>query len=299
MAVTFLTNEDGKKFVKSINDIQPDENGNVQIVVENPDVDLTGYATEKWVQEKYQPKGEYLTEHQDISGKLDADKLPEAINTALAQAKDSGEFDGYTPIKGVDYLTESDKADIVKQAADLVDITDLDEVYILGDGETLSDVPDGITVVIDPDGNPDFDLSKYVETSELNSVVNTALARAKNSGEFDGKDGVNGKDGYTPQKNVDYFDGQPGKDGDDYVLTDADKQEIAEIVANIVDVPNGGNVDLTGYAKEQWVQQNYQPKGNYLTEVPEGYAKTADIPTDAHINDLINTALGVIENGTY
>lgn len=36
----------------------------------------------------------YLTEHQDISGKLDADKLPEAINTALAEAKASGEFDG-------------------------------------------------------------------------------------------------------------------------------------------------------------------------------------------------------------
>ena len=36
----------------------------------------------------------YLTAHQDISGKLDADKLPEAINTALAQAKASGEFDG-------------------------------------------------------------------------------------------------------------------------------------------------------------------------------------------------------------
>ena len=36
----------------------------------------------------------YLTEHQDISGKLDADKLPEAIESALAQAKESGEFDG-------------------------------------------------------------------------------------------------------------------------------------------------------------------------------------------------------------
>ena len=36
----------------------------------------------------------YLTEHQDISGKLDADKLSEAIDEALAQAKDSGEFDG-------------------------------------------------------------------------------------------------------------------------------------------------------------------------------------------------------------
>lgn len=44
----------------------------------------------------------YLTEHQDISGKLDASKLPEAIDNALAQAKASGEFDGenggyYTP----------------------------------------------------------------------------------------------------------------------------------------------------------------------------------------------------------
>jgi hypothetical protein len=31
----------------------------------------------------------------------------------------------------------------------------------------------------------------------------------------------------------------------------------------------------------------------------DGYAKTEDIPTDEHINGLINTALGVIENGTY
>lgn len=36
----------------------------------------------------------YLTEHQDISGKLNASELPNAINTALAQAKASGEFDG-------------------------------------------------------------------------------------------------------------------------------------------------------------------------------------------------------------
>lgn len=28
-----------------------------------------------------------------------------------------------------------------------------------------------------------------------------------------GADGLPGKDGYTPQKNVDYFDGEPGKDG--------------------------------------------------------------------------------------
>ena len=33
--------------------------------------------------------------------------------------------------------------------------------------------------------------------------------------------------------------------------------------------------------------------------IPDIIARSADIPTDDHINDLINTALGVIENGTY
>ena len=42
---------------------------------------------------------------------------------------------------------------------------------------------------------------------------------------------------------------------------------------------SGGNVDLTGYATEQYVKDYAQPKGDYLTEVPEGYAKTEDIPT--------------------
>lgn len=79
-----------------------------------------------------------------------------------------------------------------------------------------------------------------LDTSKLPEAVNEALAQAKASGEFDGADG------------------KDGQNGSDYVLTDADKQEIAEQTATLVDVP-----------------------------------------TDAHINDLINAALGVIENGTY
>lgn len=47
-----------------------------------------------------------------------------------------------------------------------------------------------------------------------------------------------------------------------------------------INIPgSGGNVDLTGYATEQYVQKYAQPKGEYLTEVPEDYAKTEDIPT--------------------
>lgn len=74
------------------------------------DEKLDGYATEQYVNNYAQPKGDYLTEHQDISGKLDASALPTAINTALAQAKASGEFDGkdgYTPVKGKDYFDGS------------------------------------------------------------------------------------------------------------------------------------------------------------------------------------------------
>ncbi len=60
-------------------------------------VDLTGYAQKSELPTKVSQlendKG-YLTEHQDISGKLDASALPAAVNTALAQAKASGEFDG-------------------------------------------------------------------------------------------------------------------------------------------------------------------------------------------------------------
>ena len=45
--------------------------------------------------------------------------------------------------------------------------------------------------------------------SQLETAVNNALAKAKESGEFDGQDG------YTPVKGVDYFDGVDCKDGQD------------------------------------------------------------------------------------
>ena len=48
-----------------------------------------------------------------------------------------------------------------------------------------------------------------LDSSELNSAIDTALAEAKASGDF------NGQDGYTPVKGVDYFDGTNGKDGKD------------------------------------------------------------------------------------
>lgn len=129
--------------VKSVNNIEPDENGNVEIVVNNENVDLSGYATEQWVQNTYQPKGEYLTEHQDISGKLDADKLPEAINTALAQAKASGEFDGKDYV-----LIDTDKTEIAELAAELIDVpTKTSELENDSEFITAADIPEsGVSI---------------------------------------------------------------------------------------------------------------------------------------------------------
>ena len=45
-------------------------------------------------------------------GAVSTDALPDAIDEALAQAKESGEFDGKTPARGTDYWTSADITEI-------------------------------------------------------------------------------------------------------------------------------------------------------------------------------------------
>ena len=79
--------------------------------------------------------------------------------------------------------------------------------------------------------------------TELSGAVNDALAQAKESGEFDGKDG------YTPVKGKDYFDGEPGQPGapgktpvkgTDY-YTEADKAEMVNSVLAALPTWTGGS----------------------------------------------------------
>lgn len=90
-----------------------------------------------------------------------------------------------------------------------------------------------------------------ISQDELQEATNKALEQAKASGEFDGADG---KDGYTPVKGVDYFDGKDGKDGnpgadgktpvkgEDY-FTEEDKQEITNAVISALPKYNGEVVE--------------------------------------------------------
>ena len=110
----------------------------------------------------------FLTEHQDISGKLDADKLPEAVNAALALAKESGEFKGdpgETPVAGVDYFTEEEKQAIAEQAAGLVVIPEVDLTGYATEEFVKNKIAEAEL------SGEDVDLSGYAQKSEIPTKV--------------------------------------------------------------------------------------------------------------------------------
>lgn len=117
----------------------------------------------------------------------------------------------------------------------------------------------------------EVDLSAYATKQYVSEQVNAIELMPGPAG----PQGPKGQDGYTPVKGVDYFDGQPGKDGvngkdgvdgkdgtngkdgedgKDYVLTDADKQEIAGMVE-----VSGGDVDLSNYYTKEEIDAMIPP----------------------------------------
>lgn len=131
-------------------------------------VDLTGYATEAWVNIKL---GDYLK----------ASELTAAINTALAQAKESGEFDG------------SDGLAIYAYNENLSDYSEhkppegtYDAQYIVSRGTRTLQVGD---LLIDLVGNVYRVTAVYTDFDSFDAVYVTNIRGA------DGEQGVSGKDG--------------------------------------------------------------------------------------------------------
>lgn len=59
-----------------------------------------------------------LEENGTGGGSVSDEQIKEAVDEALTEAKESGEFDGadgYTPQKGIDYFTEEDKEELVEE----------------------------------------------------------------------------------------------------------------------------------------------------------------------------------------
>jgi hypothetical protein len=239
-------------------------------------VDLTGYATEEWVNEQIRQieltPGEPGKDGQD--GK-----------------------DGYTPIKGVDYfdgkdgkdgapgkdgedyiLTEKDKQEI----AGMVEVTgggteSVEEIHVGTSAPTQA----GIKLWVDTDAEPsgaDVDLSNYYTKTEVDNKIEEIELTPGPAG----KDGKDGQDGAP---------GKDGVDGKDYVLTEADKQEIAGMVE--VSGEGGSGAPEVHIGAEA-------PTGNEVLWIDTDEEDV--VATKDYVREAINTALSVIgiaEEGSF
>lgn len=173
---------------------------------ENPiEVDLTGLATEKYVDDAIAAIPEV-----DLSDYAKKDDIPSTSGLATESYVDQ-KFNSIE-IPDVDLTGYATEEFVKKEIA---------QAQIGGEGG-------------------DVDLSNYYTKSEVDTKIENVELTP----------GPAGKDGYTPVKGVDYFDGAPGKDGADYVLTEADKEEIA----GLVDV-SGADVDLSDYYTKEEINE--------------------------------------------
>lgn len=93
---------------------------------------------------------------------------------------------------------------------------------------------------------------------------------------------------YILRNNIDKVQNTPTADVDlsDYY----NKGEVDELIANVeVDLTDyytkgevddaiaNVDVDLSGYATESWVNDNYQTRGDYLTEIPDEYVTEEEL----------------------
>ncbi len=173
--------------------------------------DLTGYATERWVQDGYQPKGEYLTEVPGGYAKTeDIPTKPEDIG-----AQPAGDYLTEVP---TGYATE----EFVKNKIAEAELGG-EEVDLSGYA-TKDELPTKVSQLQNDSGylTEHQDISGKLDANKLPEAINTALAQAKASGEFDGKDGE------TPEKGVDYY-------------TEADKIEMVNAVIAALPTWTGGS----------------------------------------------------------
>lgn len=127
--------------------------------------------------------------------------------------------------------------------------------------------------------------------SNLDTIDKSSLVAAINEATRTGGSstpGEPGKDGITPHigengnwylgetdtgvkaRGEDGDPGAPGKDGDDYTLTEADKREIAELAAELVDVPGGESAEKE-YAAELTNTGFIRPNGSTSTSANGRY----------------------------
>lgn len=234
------------------------------------DLNLSSFETKEHASNTYQPKGDYLTQHQSLDNyytKLEVDDLIKDVDISdqledYAKASDIPSLVGYATESWVldkNYLTEhQDLSDYVnstelqeavkdfvtneqlQEAIDEIDITDKLEDYVtnedlqnqLKDKANITDIPS---------------LDGYAKSSEVTAEISGAITNL-NISQYETIEGATEK--YQPKGT--YLTEHQSLD---------DYYNKAEVDKKVLDAITDGTVDLEGYATEQWVKEQ-----NYLKE---------------------------------
>lgn len=306
----------------------------------------------------------------DEVGAVAKTELQTAVDTALAQAKASGAFDGadgHTPEKGVDYWTEADKTEVVAEAAAAIDLTSYakknevptktsqltNDSGFLTSHQDISGKQDKSTLEADvaakgftkntgtyskpAGGIPKADLAAAVQTSlgkadtalqEHQSLAAYRTAVAQNIIDAGKQDKLIAGENITIASDGKTISATGGGAETLFVtITDsngtlsADKSYNDIFNAIIAGIPvlvsySGMILPLIGIADALYFglfqcanadASNGAIVATVMIEITENnevndISAQIDIPsavTDDHINSLIDTKLGVIENGSY
>ena len=127
-------------------------------------------------------------------------------------------------------------------------------------------------------------ISPIITITPITNGNKVEITDAEGTKVFNVLNGTNGVNGYTPVKGVDYFDGSDGTNGSDGADGVSPTLSVAEITG-------GHRVSITDV------------NGTQTFDVMDGQDGQNGVDgsgvTEDRVLELINTQLGVIENGTY
>ena len=200
-------------------------------IIATIDQELAPTITEVW-----EPTGfKFISSNVNIDNKLDADKLPEAVNAALAQAKESGEFKGepgFSPEITISTFQEPSSTGYNGLSGVRITTThangavSMAELFNGKDGINGKDGKDGKDGINGSNGTS-VTIQSISQTTESGEISTVTFSDGKKLEIANGKDGTNGRDG---------TDGKDGTDGYSGVYVGSSEPPIN---ANVKIDPNG------------------------------------------------------------
>ena len=295
--------KEGKTPVKGVDYFTDADIKKIAAQVEAPEPDLSNYYTRSQTETYVNNKIAAIPEPD-----LTSYATKTYVNNEIAKAISSSEVDYYTKAqtdnainKAIAAIPETDLSDYAKK-------TDIPDTSGFALKTEIPSVPTNVSsftndaeytnkayvdnAIAQAVTGGQVDLSNYYTKSETNAAIEAA---APDLSGYALKTEIPDTTGLASEQYVqDQIAAIPETDLTDYATISYVNTEIAKVAT-------GGQVDLSNY----YTKNETNAAINAAKPDLSGYALKSEIPdtsgftTEARVNELINTALGVIENGTY